>query len=227
MPKPTTPREANIAIFRRYIELENARDYKAIEDLFHPTDYICYTWFGSHPIHPAAHTRMLKGLFRAFPDWYMTINEIITADDHSVAGRITGRGTQYEEFMGRPPSDQQIAIMLVHTIKVRGDKIVEYRSTNPFDDPFRADIVANEDIQAARAQQGLDDALFHGVTNAALHHGLPSSAVETLKAQFDIAGTRCHSLLKKNFRRCQMAAAPNSLYCAHHEKHGYGVDGVE
>src|SRR6266568_1947436 len=84
--------EENVAIFRKYIEYENARDYKNLEKLFHPSHFVCHTWFGFHPIQPTALTRMLKGLFRAFPDWYMTINEILVADNESVAGRITGRG---------------------------------------------------------------------------------------------------------------------------------------
>lgn len=62
-------------------------------------------YFGNDPISPEARTRMLKGLFRSFPDWFMVINEIISADNEAVVGLITGRGTQYEEFTGRPPRD--------------------------------------------------------------------------------------------------------------------------
>src|ERR1043166_5906830 len=63
-------REQNIAIMHRYIEYENARNYEGMESLFHPTEFRSKTYFGNDPISPKAHTRMLKGLFRAFPDWF-------------------------------------------------------------------------------------------------------------------------------------------------------------
>ncbi len=226
MPIHADTRDKNIALFHKYIEYENARDYKRLEALFHPAEFVCHTWFGNHPIAPEALTRMLKGLFRAFPDWYMTVNEIIAADDEAVSGRITGRGTQAEEFMGRPPADHQIAIPLIHTIRVQHGKIIAYRATNPFDDPFQADIVAPEDVQASRAQQGTDDAQLHRVLDAAVTHGVSTDHVATLRRQFDTHGTVCQVLLKKNMRRCQMPAVTGTIYCTWHHKHGYGVDGL-
>ena len=96
-------RQENIAIFYRYIECENDRDYENMKKLFHATQFCSKTYFGNDPISPEAHVRMLKGLFRAFPDWFMVINEIIACDPGAVVGLITGRGTQHEEFFGRPP----------------------------------------------------------------------------------------------------------------------------
>jgi len=67
-------RQRNIDVFYKYIEYENARDYENMERLFHPTEFRSKTYFGNDPISPKAHTRMLRGLFRAFPDWFMVIN---------------------------------------------------------------------------------------------------------------------------------------------------------
>src|SRR5207248_2828537 len=114
----------NIAIFYRYIECENARDYENMKKLFHPSEFRSKTYFGNDPISPEAHVRMLKGLFRAFPDWFMVIFEIIAADERAVVGLITGRGTQHEEFFGRPPADHQIAIPTLHAIKVEDGLII-------------------------------------------------------------------------------------------------------
>src|SRR5436853_231942 len=69
-------RKRNIALFFKYLEYENARDYDNLEKLFHPTEFRATTYFGSDPIAPRALTRMLRGLFRSFPDWYMTVSEI-------------------------------------------------------------------------------------------------------------------------------------------------------
>jgi len=218
-------REQNIALFYRYIECENKRDYKNLEKLFHPTDFVCTTWFGFHPIRPQALTRMLRGLFIAFPDWYMTINEIISADETSVAGRITGRGTQRAEFMGRKPIDHQIAIPLIHCIRVRDGLIVEYRATNPFDDPFRADIVAPEDVQAARAQQGFDSSLSTRLITAARESGLAQTeTIAGVITLHEVETAQCQALLKSNMRRCTIEAAPGEIYCATHLAGGYGID---
>jgi hypothetical protein len=64
-------RVENVAIFYRYIEVENGRDYVNMKKLFHPTQFCSKTYFGNDPISPEAHVRMLRGLFRAFPDWFM------------------------------------------------------------------------------------------------------------------------------------------------------------
>jgi len=166
-------REQNIAIMYKYIEYENARDYENMEKLFHPTEFRSKTYFGNDPISPQAHTRMLRGLFRSFPDWFMVINEIISADDESCVALITGRGTQYEEFAGRPPRDHQIAIPTLHAIKVRNGLIVEHRHINPFEDIFANQIMAplTEDIMAVRAQQGFDSTLAQKAYDAAVAAG--------------------------------------------------------
>lgn len=224
--KPTTSSktEQNIALLRRYIELENKRDYKNIEKLFHPTQYTCPTWFGSGPINPKAHTRMLRGLFNAYPDWQMTVNEIISATDDSVVALITGRGTQLRAFMGRPPADHQIATPLVHTIQIADGKIISYRSTNPFEDPFRTDVVAPDDVQAVRAQQGSSAIPVELLQDVADARALAKDGVEQLRSQFDDTLTQCQALLDSNMRRCAMQAVKGSIYCAHHQKHGYGLE---
>jgi predicted ester cyclase len=222
-------REQNIAIMRKYIEYENSRDYENMEKLFHPTEFRSKTYFGNDPISPQAHTRMLKGLFRAFPDWFMVINEIISADDESCVALITGRGTQYEEFWGRPPADHQIAIPTLHAIKVRDGLIVEHRHINPFEDIFANQIMAplTEDIMAVRAQQGFDSTLAQRAYDAALAAGASEEKLSELKALVETKRRQCQVLLKGTLRRCAMIAPVGEIYCEHHQQHGYGVDGIE
>jgi predicted ester cyclase len=222
-------REQNIAIMRKYIEYENSRDYENMEKLFHPTEFRSKTYFGNDPISPEAHTRMLKGLFRSFPDWFMVINEIISADDESCVALITGRGTQHEEFWGRPPADHQIAIPTLHAIKVRNGVIVEHRHINPFEDIFANQIMAplTEDIMAVRAQQGFDSTLAQRAYDAAIAAGANEDKLGELKALIETKQRQCQVLLKGTLRRCAMIAPVGELYCEHHQKHGYGVDGIE
>jgi predicted ester cyclase len=222
-------RALNIAMMYKYIECENSRDYENMEKLFHPTEFRSKTYFGNDPISPEAHTRMLKGLFRSFPDWFMVINEIISADDQSCVALITGRGTQHEEFAGRPPRDHQIAIPTLHAIKVRDGLIIEHRHINPFEDIFANQIMAplTEDIMAVRAQQGFDSSMAQRAYEAALEAGAREDELGDLKSLIEVKRRQCQVLLKGTLRRCAMIAPPGELYCEHHQKHGYGVDGIE
>lgn len=222
-------RQRNIDVFYKYIEYENARDYENMEKLFHPTEFRSKTYFGNDPISPKAHTRMLRGLFRSFPDWFMVINEIISADEQAVVGLITGRGTQYEEFAGRPPRDHQIAIPTLHSIKVEDGLIIEHRHINPFEDIFANQIMAplTEDIMAVRAQQGFDSSMAQRAYDEAVAAGADEERLSRLKALIDIKRRQCQVLLKGTLRRCAMIAPEGEIYCEHHQKHGYGIDGLE
>jgi predicted ester cyclase len=222
-------RNQNIAIMRKYIEYENSRNYEGMESLFHPTEFRSKTYFGNDPISPKAHTRMLKGLFRAFPDWFMVINEIISADNESCVALITGRGTQYEEFFGRPPADHQIAIPTLHAIKVREGLIVEHRHINPFEDIFANQIMAplTEDIMAVRAQQGFDSGMAQRAYDSALSAGAAEEKLGELKALIETKRRQCQVLLKGTLRRCAMIAPEGEIYCQQHQEHGYGIDGIE
>lgn len=222
-------RQRNIDIFYKYIEYENARNYEGMAKLFHPTEFRSKTYFGNDPISPEAHNRMLRGLFRSFPDWFMVINEIISADNEAVVGLITGRGTQYEEFAGRPPRDHQIAIPTLHSIKVKDDLIIEHRHINPFEDIFANQIMAplTEDIMAVRAQQGFDSKMAQRAYETALAAGADESKLSELKALVDLKRRQCQVLLKGTLRRCAMIAPVGEIYCEHHQHHGYGIDGLE
>lgn len=222
-------RQENVSIFYRYIEVENARDYEQMKKLFHPTEFRSKTYFGNDPISPEAHVRMLKGLFRAFPDWFMVIYEIISSDEHACVGLITGRGTQYEEFFGRPPADHQIAIPTLHAIKCEHGVIVEHRHINPFEDIFKAQAMAplTEDIMAVRAQQGFDSNLAQKAFEDAIAAGADEEKLAYLHQMMKNKVRQCQTLLKGTLRRCAMIAEPGELYCAHHLHHGYGIDGIE
>jgi len=222
-------REQNIAIMYKYIEYENSRDYENMEKLFPPTGFRSKTYFGNDPISPKAHTRMLRGLFRSFPDWFMVINEIVSADDESCVALITGRGTQYEEYAGRPPRDHQIAIPTLHAIKVRDGLIVEHRHINPFEDVFANQIMAplTEDIMAVRAQQGFDSGMAQRAYDAALAAGAKEEDLGQLKTLVEVKRRQCQAMLKGTLRRCAMIAPPGEIYCEHHQEHGFGIDGIE
>jgi hypothetical protein len=145
-----------------------------------------------------------------------------------VVGLITGRGTQYEEFAGRPPRDHQIAIPTLHAIKVQDDLIIEHRHINPFEDIFANQIMAplTEDIMAVRAQQGFDSSMAQRAYEAALAAGADEDKLSEMRALIELKRRQCQVLLKGTLRRCAMIAPVGEIYCAHHQTHGYGIDGL-
>ncbi|HMB92927.1 MAG TPA: ester cyclase [Rhodothermales bacterium] len=221
-------RQESIALFYRYIECENARDYENMIKLFPAEGFHSKTYFGNDRISAHAHVRMLKGLFRAFPDWFMVIYEIISADDRASVGLITGRGTQHEEFFGRPPADHQIAIPTLHSIKCENGQIVEHRHINPFEDIFAAQAMAplTEDVMAIRAQQGFDSERVQKSYDEAIAAGASKEELKELGDMVKHKVRQCQVLLKGTLRRCAMIALLGELYCEHHMHHGYGVDGI-
>jgi steroid delta-isomerase-like uncharacterized protein len=65
---------------------------------------------------------MLRG---AFPDWSETIEDLVAAGDR-VVFRVTGRGTHRSEFMGIPPTGQQVVVAGIDIVRLEGGKIAEH-----------------------------------------------------------------------------------------------------
>ena len=68
-------------------------------------------------------------MFRAgFPDIHVTVEDIIAEDD-KVVSRITARGTNHGEFMGRAPTGNQVSVSEIHIVRIANGKIVEQWGT--------------------------------------------------------------------------------------------------
>jgi len=84
-----------------------------------------------------------------------------------------------------------------------------------------------EDIQAVRAQQGYDSEAAHRAYSIALKVGAPEKDLAELRARVDTGRRMCQTLLKTTLRRCSFQAEPGDIYCKHHQKTGYGIDGLD
>ena len=74
-------------------------------------------------------TQFYETLWSAFPDVEATIEDTIAEGD-SVSFRVTVRGTHQGEFMGVPPSGNQVAFGVQNIYRFRDGKVVE-RWSNP------------------------------------------------------------------------------------------------
>ena len=114
----------NEAIVRNAFEEVNEKNLAFIEEVMAPN-------FLSHALPPGmpptreSHKQALNMLFTAFPDYHVTIEDII-ADADKVAARLTVCGTHQGDFFGIPPTGKQVAWAAVDIFRIAEGKLVEY-----------------------------------------------------------------------------------------------------
>lgn len=111
--------DENKAVVRRFVEeAVNNDNYGVVEELF-ATDYVRH----ETQYDPGDVVEMLQ-TFEAFPDYEMTIGELLTEDD-LVMMTATARGTHEREFMGIDATGREFEItgMVLH--RLEDGKIVE------------------------------------------------------------------------------------------------------
>ena len=73
---------------------------------------------------PAAQREFIAGIFSAFPDLDLQVDQFITQDD-LVAARVSLRGTHRGEFSGVPATGNDVAFESVEIFRLAGGKIAE------------------------------------------------------------------------------------------------------
>jgi predicted ester cyclase len=120
--KSTSPDE-NKALMRRFIEeVWNKGNMQVADEIFHPAA----TSPSAPQLPPGpAGVRMIAETFRsAFPDFHMTIEDLIAEEDIVVA-RFTQGGTHRGTFMGAAPTGRQVQFTEIGILRVGGGKVVE------------------------------------------------------------------------------------------------------
>ena len=117
--------EENKALVRRFVdEVQSAGNTDAIDE-------ICSPEFVNHSAPPGAPSnregvKQLTAMFRqAFPDSYFTIEDMMAERD-KVATRKTFHGTHQGEFMGIPPTGQQVSMGLIDIVRIADGRVVEH-----------------------------------------------------------------------------------------------------
>lgn len=117
--------EQNKTLVRRFVdEVQSRGNIDAIDEL-------CAPEFVNHSAPPGVPsncegTKQVTAVFRrAFPDSYFTIEDMIAEGD-KVATRKTFHGTHQGEFMGIPPTGQQVSIGLIDIVRIMDGRVVEH-----------------------------------------------------------------------------------------------------
>lgn len=219
-------RDEKVQLIEQFYKALNGRDYHAVQRFF-SDEHLDRTWFGNAPVKPQAVTRIFDQIQTASPDWYETLDEIISVDDDTgwVVFRATGRGSITGSILGLQGQGNQIATPIVHCVRIVDGKFVEYRSNKPggFENPITDPVAAPADVQAVRAEQG--GGILRREARARREDVLASldagevNPVEATKALAETDNPRrCQALLAETGLRCLKAALPGSIYCEIHEE---------
>ena len=118
--------EQNKALIRRLMEEAfNRGDMSLVDELFAP-DFVEHEELppGIPPGREAV--KQLSTMFRsAFPDFKLTIDDMIAEDDKVVV-RSTWSGTHKGEFMGIPPTGKSVSFGVIDIVRIAGGKFVEH-----------------------------------------------------------------------------------------------------
>lgn len=113
----------NIATFRRVIEEGfNKGNVDAFDDCFSPT-YIEHQF--DLPPTVEGFKDSIRYLRHTFKDFSLTIEDTISGED-MVWARMTGRGTNSQPFMGRPPTGKSFSMNVVDICRFEDGRIVEH-----------------------------------------------------------------------------------------------------
>ena len=117
--------EENKTLVRRFVdEVQSGGNIDAVDEL-------CSPEFVNHSAPPGVPSncegvKQVTAMFRqAFPDSHFTVEDMIAEGD-KVATRKTFHGTHQGEFMGIPPTGQQVSIGLIDIVRIVDGKVVEH-----------------------------------------------------------------------------------------------------
>jgi steroid delta-isomerase-like uncharacterized protein len=109
------------ATMRSTYERINQGDIAAFGDLV-ADDFVEHQGMSALPTKEGT-LEFFRILLAAFPDWRMTVEDLIAGGDKTVA-RVTATGTHKSEFMGVPPTGSQVEVQLIDIMRFDGAGLV-------------------------------------------------------------------------------------------------------
>jgi predicted ester cyclase len=113
--------EENKALDRRSYEEFNKHNWAGVEEDLAP-DYVVH--FPGADMDVAGMKQLTRGIWTAFPDAYVVVEDVIAEGD-KVVSRCTMRGTHQGDFMGIAPTGKQISYTWIAIDRIKDGKFVE------------------------------------------------------------------------------------------------------
>jgi predicted ester cyclase len=117
--------EENKRVYARYIELLNAQDFGALDEVVDPARYreICVGFTPGWVDLPDA-VASLRRVVGGIPDLNARIDDLVGEDD-KVYARLTVTGTNTGRFFGAPPTGRRFEVSMFDYAKLEDGRIVE------------------------------------------------------------------------------------------------------
>ena len=103
------------ATMRNTYERINAGDIGGFGDLV-ADDFVEHQGGPGLPPTKQGTLEFFRTVLAAFPDWRMTVEDLIAGGDKTVA-RVTATGTHKGEFMGVPPTGTRVDVQLIDIMR--------------------------------------------------------------------------------------------------------------
>ncbi len=117
--------EKNKAVVRRFVnEAINERKESVLSDLFAP-EFVDHLPFPGLPPGIEGFKALAAGIYQAFPDVKVTIDDLIAEGDR-VAERATSRATHTGPFNGVPATGRKVTWSEQHFYRFHHGKVVEH-----------------------------------------------------------------------------------------------------
>ena len=110
------------ATMRKTYERINAEDIAGFGDLV-ADDFVEHQGVTDLPPTKEGTLEFFRALLAAFPDWRMTVEDLIASGDKAVA-RVTVTGTHKGEFIGVPPTGTRVDVQLIDIMRFDGAGLV-------------------------------------------------------------------------------------------------------
>jgi predicted ester cyclase len=114
--------ERNKSLARRIFDYFNRHDLDAI-GREHSPNYVSHV-AGGQPMDWPAHRQMIEVFYHAFPDFRLSIEDLIGEND-KITIRFTAEGTHQGPFQGIPPTGKKVKMDGIVIMRFAADKRVE------------------------------------------------------------------------------------------------------
>ena len=117
--------EDNKLLVRRYVEQILNRGNMAVADELLAPNYKRYISPSAVPLTVDVQRQRLAGIRAAFPDWHLTLEDIIAEEDR-VAFRATIRGTHKGAFQNVAPTGKEVTVSALDIVRIENGKFIEH-----------------------------------------------------------------------------------------------------
>jgi predicted ester cyclase len=114
----------NEQIFRILIEQGFSQGDETVFDTYASPEFIEHQ-YGFIPPNAEGVKKAIISLHRAFPDFSLTIEDMVT-DGDKVWGRMTGRGTHQHQFGPLPATGKKFEITVIDIMRFKEGKLIEH-----------------------------------------------------------------------------------------------------